>query len=249
MGRLQEKVAIITGGAAGIGRTTLGLFLDEGARVVFTDVDADRGREVEAELANDRAMFLAHDVTSEEQWREVVNTVVERFGGIDILFNNAGIYRIASLVDTTLSAWEQMLAINVTGTFLGLKHVLPEMARRKSGSVVNASSVAGTVGAPDHSAYGASKGAVRTLTKDAAAEYAQWNVRVNSIHPGYIRTAMSDYAAEQTKLSIEQLGRMYPLGRMGDPIEVARAVLFLASDEASFISGAELPIDGGFTAL
>ncbi|UNK47764.1 SDR family NAD(P)-dependent oxidoreductase [Arthrobacter sulfonylureivorans] len=249
MGRLQDKVAIITGGAAGIGLTTVRLFLEEGAVVVFTDVDAERGRSIEAELASDRAVFESHDVADEARWREIVGSAAQRFGGVDVLFNNAGIYRIASLAESTVAEWERMFAVNVTGSFLGLKHVLPEMARRGGGAVVNASSVAGIIGAPDHAAYGASKGAIRTLTKDAAAEYARWNVRVNSIHPGYIRTAMSDYASATTKLSVEELGRMYPLGRMGDPIEVARAVLFLASDEASFITGVELPIDGGFTAL
>jgi NAD(P)-dependent dehydrogenase (short-subunit alcohol dehydrogenase family) len=248
MGRVQEKVAIVTGGVGGIGLATVGLLLEEGATVVFTDVDAERGRSVEAELASERAVFVQHDVTSEEDWREVVRVAVQRFGGIDVLFNNAGVYRIAALADTTVGEWERVLAVNATGTFLGLKHVLPEMAGRGRGSVVNASSVAGTVGAPDHAAYGASKGAVRTLTKDAAAEYAGRGVRVNSIHPGYIRTAMSDYASETTRLSIDELGRMYPLGRMGEPIEVARTVLFLASDESSFITGAEIPIDGGFTA-
>jgi NAD(P)-dependent dehydrogenase (short-subunit alcohol dehydrogenase family) len=188
-------------------------------------------------------------VTSEAQWREVVAATLARFDRIDILFNNAGIYRISSLADTTVEAWEQMFAVNVTGSFLGLKHVLPVMVDHGGGSVVNASSVAGLVGAPEHAAYGASKGAVRTLTKDAAAEFAGRGVRVNSIHPGYNRTALSDSASEETRRSLEELGRMYPLGRMGDPIEVARAVLFLATDEASFITGAELPIDGGFTAL
>lgn len=249
MSRLQDKVAIITGGATGIGRVTVNLFLEEGATVIFTDVDVERGRAVETELASDRAVFLPHDVTSEDQWREVVSDAVARFGGVDILFNNAGIYQIASLEDTTVTDLERIFAVNVTGTFLGLKHVLPVMVRGGGGAVVNASSVAGTTGAPNHAAYGASKGAVRTLTKDAAAEYATHQVRVNSIHPGYIRTAMSDYASATTQLTIEELGRMYPLGRMGQPEEVARAVLFLSSDESSFITGVELPIDGGFTAL
>lgn len=248
MPRLQDKVAIITGGAAGIGWETVRLFVDEGARVVFTDIDEERGRRAEAELASENAVFYPQDVTDESGWERLVAAVVERFGGIDVLFNNAGIYRIAPLADTTVAEWDRLFSVNVTGVFLGLKHVLPVLAAQGGGSVVNASSVAGLVGAPNHAAYGATKGAVRILTKDAAIEYAP-HVRVNSIHPAYIRTAMSDYATATTDLSAEELGHMYPLGRLGEPIEVARTVLFLASDESSFITGAEIPVDGGFTAL
>lgn len=247
--RLKDKVAIVTGGAAGIGRATVELFLDEGAAVVFTDVDRTRGEALESELATDRVIFIPHDVRSESEWEHVVAKTVERFGRIDVLFNNAGIYRIASLAETTLETWEQVLSINVTGVFLGLKHVLPVLAAQRSGSVINSSSVAGLFGAPNHAAYGASKGAVRVLTKDAMAEYAAHNVRVNSIHPGYIKTAMSDYATATLNLAVEDLERLYPLGRLGDPTEVAKLVLFLASDDSSFITGAEIPIDGGFTAL
>lgn len=249
MARLTGKIAIVTGGAAGIGRASVELFLEEGASVVFTDVDRARGEQLESELGTDRAMFLPHDVTSESEWEWVVKRAVERFGRIDVLFNNAGIYRIASIAETSLETWDQVLAINATGVFLGLRHVLPVLAAQRSGSVINSSSVAGLYGAPNHAAYGASKGAVRILTKDAMAEYAAHNVRVNSIHPGYIKTAMSDYATETMSIAVVDLEHLYPLGRLGEPIEVAKLALFLASDDSSFITGAEIPIDGGFTAL
>lgn len=246
MKRLENKVAIITGGAAGIGLATTKRFILEGAKVVFTDVNDTEGTKVQKELWN-KAVFIKQNVASENDWIKVVQNTLDKFGKIDILFNNAGIYRIKPIIDISLDEWKQLLDININGVFLGMKHVLPKMASNNSGSVINASSIAGLIGSAGHVLYGASKGAVRIMSKDEAAEYATHNIRVNSIHPGYITTAMSDYASESLKLSKEELNKTYPLGRMGKPEEVANLVLFLASDEAAFITGTEIPIDGGFT--
>lgn len=248
MAQLDGKVAIISGGAAGIGLETTRLFLDQGAKVVFTDINAEAGKKVEADLNNQNALFIQQDVGNEADWERVVNTTVEKFGTIDILFNNAGIYIIGKIPELTVETWNKLMRINVLGVFLGLKHVLPIMAAHHHGSVINASSIAGIGGSAGHILYGASKGAVRTMTKDAAVEYAKENIRVNSIHPGYIKTGMADYASVSLGVAENDLGKLFPLGRLGERSEVAKAVLFLASDASSFITGVELPIDGGFLA-
>jgi len=245
--RLDGKVALITGGAAGIGRQTALKFAEEGAKVVITDINEDDGNKALEELkkVNDDALFLRHDVTKEEDWKSVVSEIVNEYGRLDILFNNAGIYIIKPIVETDVETWDKLMDINVKGVFLGMKHVLPEMEKNQSGSIINASSLAGLKGSANHVLYGASKGAVRVMTKDAAAEYAQKGIRINSIHPGYITTGMADYAEEATRASREELGSMFPMGRMGDPQEVTNLVLFLASDESSFSTAAEFVIDGG----
>lgn len=250
MKKLQDKVAIITGGAAGIGRETALLFAQEGANVVITDLNVEKGLQVvkEIEAFQGKAIFVKHDVSNEDDWIRVVGQSVDVFKKIDVLFNNAGIYIIKAIPEITLETWNKLMSINVTGVFLGLKHVLPIMEKNKQSSVINASSIAGLGGASGHLLYGASKGAVRTMTKDAAMEYASKNIRVNSIHPGYITTEMADYASEQTHRTPEELAEMFPLGRMGSPLEVAKMVLFLASDESAFSTGSEFIIDGGATA-
>lgn len=248
MSRLSEKVAIITGGASGIGKDTASQFAREGAKVVITDIDQEAGRQVEEELKEitDDVLFVQHDVSSEDEWKNVVSEATDAFGRIDVLFNNAGIYIIEDIPKIELETWNNLMDINVTGVFLGLKHVLPVMEENDNGgSVINASSVAGLAGTPGHLLYGASKGAVRQMTKDAAAEYASKGVRVNSIHPGYITTGMADYASEATQMSKEELDSTYPLGRMGEVEEVANLVTFLASDESTFSTAGEFVIDGG----
>jgi len=247
MARLEGKVALITGGAAGIGRETALKFAEEGAKVVIADINEDDGNKVVDEIkqVNGNALFLKHDVTSEDDWKSVVSEVVNKFNQIDILFNNAGIYIIKPIIETDVETWDKLMNINVKGVFLGMKHVLPEMEKNQSGSIINASSLAGLMGSANHVLYGASKGAVRVMTKDAAAEYSQKGIRINSIHPGYITTGMADYAEEATQSSKEELSSMFPLGRMGDPKEVTNLVLFLPSDESSFSTGAEFVIDGG----
>jgi Dehydrogenases with different specificities (related to short-chain alcohol dehydrogenases) len=250
MGRVEEKIAIVTGGAKGIGRATAELLAEEGARVAVTDVDTEVGREAAEAIrkAGGEAAFFEHDVASEADWERVVLEVQESFGAPDILVNNAGIYRITPIEEETVEDWRQLMDVNVTGVFLGMKHCTPLMREQGQGSVINVSSVAGLVGVSGHACYGASKGAVRTMTKDAAIELAEARVRVNSIHPAYIDTQMADYGAEVQGASREELEAMHPIGHMGEPDDVAYAVLYLASEESAFVTGAELVLDGGLTA-
>ncbi|WP_054025679.1 SDR family NAD(P)-dependent oxidoreductase [Bacillus sp. FJAT-28004] len=249
--RLQGKIALITGAGTGIGKTTALRFANEGAKVVVTDINLENVKKTAAEIqqSGGEAIALHHDVSNEDSWKQVVDASLSSYGQIDILFNNAGIYFIKPLAETTLDEFNRMMSINVTSVFLGMKHVMPLMAKKGSGSVINASSVAGLKGAAGHIAYGASKGAVRIMTKDAAVEYAPANVRVNSIHPAYINTAMGAYAVDKAKLPESELAQiMAPLGRFGTVEEVANLVVFLASDESSFSTGAEFILDGGATA-
>ncbi|MED4584560.1 glucose 1-dehydrogenase [Brevibacillus choshinensis] len=250
MARLEGKVAIITGGGTGIGKKTALRFAKEGAEVVVTDINLDSANQTVAEIkeAGGSALAIAHDVSKEEQWQQVVAQAVEQYEKVDILFNNAGIYIIKPLAELTLEEWNRLMSINVTGVFLGMKHVMPVMAKQQAGSVINASSIAGLIGAPGHVLYGASKGAVRIMTKDAAIEYAAKGVRVNSIHPGYIDTGMVTYASEATKHSKAELAQGVPTGRLGTVDDVSNMVLFLASDESAHVTGAEFVIDGGGTA-
>ncbi len=170
----------------------------------------------------------------------------DHFGGVDVLVNNAGIYVISPLVETTLEQWNKLFSINVTGVFLGAKHVVPYLAERGGGSIINLSSVAGLLGAAGHACYGASKGAVRILTKDLAAELGAQNIRVNSIHPTYVKTAMADYGAALAGKSLDELGRdMSELGRLAEPEDVANVIVFLAADESHYLTGAEFVVDGG----
>jgi NAD(P)-dependent dehydrogenase (short-subunit alcohol dehydrogenase family) len=243
-GRVHDKVAIVTGGAKGIGRATAELLAHEGARVLIADIDEVRGRAAARKIGR-RAEFIRHDVRVEDDWRSLVQNATKRFRRIDVLVNNAGIYLIKPLSKTSVDDLEAIFATNVRGVFLGMKHVAPMMARRKKGSIINISSMDGNVGSEGHSAYGGSKGAVRTMTKDAAVEYAKQGVRVNSIHPAYIRTAMARYGARIEGQTLKQLGKQFPIGHIGEPIDVAYGVLFLASDEARYVTGAELAIDGG----
>jgi len=243
-GRVQGKIAIVTGGGKGIGRTTAELLAREGARVIIADYDEKAGRAA-AKAIGRSATFMLHDVRLEEDWQKLVAAMRKKFKRIDILVNNAGIYLIKPLAETTVDDLEGILATNVRGVFLGIKHVAPVMLRQKQGAIVNISSMDGNVGAEGLAAYGASKGAVRTLTKDAALEYAARGVRVNSIHPAYIRTDMARYGAKKEGQSLKQIGQEFPMKRIGEPEDVAYGVLYLASDESRYVTGAELAIDGG----
>jgi NAD(P)-dependent dehydrogenase (short-subunit alcohol dehydrogenase family) len=243
-GRLDGKVALISGAARGMGECEARLFAREGAKVVLGDVLEEQGRQVAKEIGA-AATFVRLDVTLENDWQKAVEAAERTYGKLDILVNNAGIVRMAPLDETSLEAWNEVINVNQTGVFLGMKHAIPAMRRAGGGSIINISSVAGIVGLPGIPAYQASKGAVRLLTKNAAIQYAKDKIRVNSIHPGRIETPMTaNLSPERQQLVLS----MTPMGRDGKPEEVAYGVLYLASDEASFVTGAELVIDGGFTA-
>jgi NAD(P)-dependent dehydrogenase (short-subunit alcohol dehydrogenase family) len=250
MGRVSGKTALVTGGALGIGRAVARMLAKEGAQVAVTDINEEDGQDAVAQItdAGHEAALFEHDVASEDDWERVVAGVRETLGVPDVLVNNAGIYQIAPIEEITVEAWRELMDVNVTGVFLGMKHCTPLMREQGQGSVINLSSVAGLVGLAGHTCYGASKGAVRTMTKDAAIELAEAGVRVNSVHPAYIDTQMADYGAEAQGASKEELGAMHPIGHMGETDDVAYAVVYLASEESAFVTGTELVLDGGLTA-
>ena len=247
--RLEGKVALVTGAAAGIGAAVARRFAAEGASVALTDVRVEEGAALAETLAaaGHRTCFVPLDVTSEPQWEDAVTRAGETLGAPTVLVNNAGIYARRLIGETTAGELDRMLAVNVKGVFLGIKAVLPVMRAAGGGSIVNLSSVAGIIGSAYSSDYNASKGAVRILTKCAAVQYAKDNVRCNSVHPAPIDTDMGWEALPEGEIREQRL-REIPLARMGTPEEVANAVLFLASDEASYVTGSELVVDGGFTA-
>ena len=250
--RLQGKVAIVSGGAHGMGAVESRLFASEGAKVIIADIREDDGRQVEAEIneAGGESVFVHTDVTSEAAWANVVAEAVARFGRLDILVNNAGISSRAVPDDDSLEAWSRIMDINSTGVFLGTKHAVAQMRRNGGGSIVNISSIAGLVGMlSGHPAYNASKGSVRIFTKAMAVRYGRENIRVNSVHPGYMPPMMGNIPMEDVREGRRaMLEEHVPMAREGRQEEVANAVLFLASDDASYVTGAELVVDGGFTA-
>tara|TARA_B100000749_G_scaffold175995_1_gene135945 strand:- start:859 stop:1608 length:750 start_codon:yes stop_codon:yes gene_type:complete len=247
--RLENKVALISGGARGMGAVEAKLFAEEGAKVIIGDMLEEEGRKVEAEIneAGGECVFVLLDVSSEEAWQNAVNEAVSRYGKLDILVNNAGIYRAHNVEETTSDEWDQVMDINAKGVFLGTKHAIPAMRDAGGGSIVNISSVAGLVGSRATSAYNASKGAVRLLTKSTAIQYASDGIRANSVHPGTIETPMTEGFLADPSMRQDRMDRT-PIGRLGKPEDVAYGALFLASDEASFMTGSELVIDGGRTA-
>tara|TARA_B100000446_G_scaffold25238_1_gene20538 strand:+ start:99 stop:851 length:753 start_codon:yes stop_codon:yes gene_type:complete len=248
--RLEGKVALISGGARGQGAVEAKLFAREGAKVVFGDILDESGKQVEAEIheAGGEATYVHLDVTREDDWRTAVNTAIDRYGKLDILVNNAGILIRKGIEDTTEEDWDRIMGVNAKGAFLGTKHSIPAMRQAGGGSIVNISSTAGLVASPSGSAsYTASKGAVRLLTKSTAVQYAKEGIRCNSIHPGPIDTDMiQETLTDPAKLE-ERMQRL-PMGRVGTADEIAYGVLYLASEEASFVTGSELVIDGGTTA-
>ena len=250
MGRLDGKVALISGGARGMGAIEAKLFSQEGAQVVIGDVLEADGRKTEAEIneIGGECLFVNLDVTSETSWSLAVAATVARFGKLDILVNNAGIFRTEGVEETTSELWDQVLDINAKGVFLGTKEAIPELRKAGGGSIVNISSVAGLTGGVGSAAYRASKGAVRLFTKSTAIQYAKDSIRANSVHPGIIDTPMTapNLMADQERR--ERSAARHPLGRVGQPEDVAYGVLFLASEESSFMTGSELVIDGGLTA-
>ncbi len=247
--RLEGKVALISGGARGMGAEEAKLFAREGAKVVIGDILETEGKQTEAEVneVGGECLFVKLDVTSEAEWEAAVSATVARFGKLDILVNNAGIYRGNKVEDTTVQEWDQVMDINAKGVFLGTKVAIPEMRKAGGGSIVNISSVAGLVGNPFISAYTASKGAVRLLTKSTAVQYAKEGIRANSIHPGVIETPMTEDVVNDPNFKEFRLAAN-PISRLGQPADIAYGALYLASDEASFVTGSELVIDGGWTA-
>jgi NAD(P)-dependent dehydrogenase (short-subunit alcohol dehydrogenase family) len=245
--RLDGKVALISGGARGMGACEARLFAREGARVVIGDFREGDGRAVQAEIG-DHALFVELDVTSEGDWQRAVAAAEQRFGKLDVLVNNAGVGAAGRLEDTTLAEWNRVMDINSTGVFLGTKTVITAMRRAGGGSIVNISSQLGLVGMDDSSPqYQASKGAVRLLTKLTAVQYAKERIRANSVHPGPIVTPMTEARRADPAVYQRMVSRI-PLGRYGESEDVAYGVLYLASDESSFVTGSELVIDGGWTA-
>jgi 3alpha(or 20beta)-hydroxysteroid dehydrogenase len=245
--RLDGKVALITGGARGQGAAEARLFAALGASVVIGDVLSAEGELVAKELG-DAAVFVALDVTSETAWAQAVATTIEQFGRLDVLVNNAGIALFLPLMQTSLEDYRRVIDINQTGVFLGMKAVVPAMADTGNGSIINISSIEGLVGTPGLIAYGASKFAVRGMTKIAALELATSGIRVNSVHPGAIDTPMLKDPVLEALGAVDALLANTAMGRVGQSEEVARLAAFLASDASSYCTGSEFVIDGGFTA-
>jgi cyclopentanol dehydrogenase len=255
MARLEGKVALISGGARGQGAVEARLFANEGAKVAIGDILDEEGKKVEAEIneSGGECIYVRLDVTNEEDWLHAVESTVARFGKLDVLVNNAGItgargpdgQRI-SIENLTEDQWDSVMDVNAKGVFLGTRYAIPEMRKAGGGSIINISSIAGLVGGSG-AAYGASKGAVRIFTKSTAIQYANEGIRANSVHPGVIETPMTanflaDEAGRRANIA------RHPIGRLGVPEDVAYGVLYLATDESSFVTGSELVIDGGLTA-
>lgn len=258
MSRVDGKIAIITGGASGIGAASARLLANEGATVIVTDVNDEDGKLVSDDISSSggRAKYIHQDVTQESEWEDLYRDVVQDFGRVDVLVNCAGIGVLCPPEEETLEGWRQLIAVNLDAVMLGTKHALRTMKRHSpatQGSIINMSSIEGFVGEPNLGAYNASKGAVRMYTKSVALHCAnnKLNIRVNSVHPGYIPTPMVENAAIATGdpegLLADVIAR-HPIGHLGEPEDVAYGVVYLASDEAKFMTGSELVIDGGYTA-
>lgn len=252
--RLHGKVALVTGGAAGIGRATCALFAGQGATVIVGDIDAAGGREtvelVRAE--NGFAEYRELDVAQDGSWQRVIDASVAQHGTLDVVVNNAGLPCRRTLPDSSLTEWQSLMAVNAGGTFLGLKHGARALGETGGGAIVNVCSAAALIGVPGMITYSASKGAIRAMSRVVAMEYASAGVRVNTVFPSSVRTAMVESDARDTGVTVPQFLEMSaalsPLGRIAQPSDVAQALLFLAGDESSFVTGAELVIDGGATA-
>ena len=254
--RLEGKVALISGAASGVAGELMGfggaaarMFCREGARVILGDINTEGGERTAAQIraAGGDAQFVKLDVTQEADWADAVAAAVGAYGRLDILVNNAGTGARYTVEETSEAAWDGQMDVHAKGAFLGTKHAVPELLKAGGGAIVNISSIYGIVGSPTSTAYHAAKGAVRLLTKSAAIQYAGDNIRVNSIHPGYCHTPLTD-GSYQNERHFAWINERIPVGRVGNADDIAYGIVFLASDEASFITGAELVIDGGTTA-
>ena len=249
--RLDGKVAFISGGARGMGATEAKLFASEGAAVVFGDVLEKEGQRTEAEIIDSggKGIFIHLDVASEKSWEKAISTTIDKFGKLNILVNNAGVSGRALIEDTSVDEWDRIMDVNAKGTFLGTKAALPELKKADGASIINISSQLGIVGSDlgVSAAYQASKGAVRLLTKATALEYASEGIRCNSVHPAPVNTELTAVSRENPEVFAKTRSNI-PLGRFAEPMEIAKAVLYLASDESSFMTGSELVVDCGWTA-
>src|ERR1700733_15297928 len=246
MGRLDGKVALITGGARGMGKSHVRHFVAEGARVVFGDVLDDKGRYVADGLGEQSCRYVHHDVTSEEDWAAAVATATEAFGRLDVMVKNAGVLRFASMTDMSLAEFRQILNVNAVGCWLGMKSVIEPMKAAGGGSIVNISSIEGFTGAAGLSAHSASKFAVPGMNKAAAQELGQFGIRVNSVHPGGVLTRMTlEQAGTYDHVDGAAFIESLPIPRFAEPVEISRLVAFLASDDSSYSTGSEFVADGG----
>lgn len=256
MGRVDSKVALITGGASGLGRASAHMLAREGARVAVTDINEAGARAV-AEAIGGQAVALPHDVTREDQWRRAVEAVMDTFGALHVLVNNAGIATMGSIEDESFEAWKHIHSLDLDSVFLGCKLALPAMVHstdETAGSIINISSIAGIIASHSHIGYNSAKAAVRHMTKSVALHCAHqgYNIRANSVHPAFVDTPILDPLAPLLggrEAVLDKLGRQIPLGRVGEADDVAYAVLYLASDESRFMTGSELVLDGGISAM
>ena len=255
--RLAGKVALITGAAAGVEGQLMGfggaaarLFAREGARVVLTDIKEEMGFKTAEQIraSGGEALFVRHDVTSEEEWQEVIQTTIATFGRLNVLVNNAGTGARFTVEETTVEVWDGQMDVHAKGVFLGTKYAIPEMRKVGGGSIINVSSIYGLVGSRSSTAYHAAKGAIRIFTKAAAIQYAKEHIRVNSVHPGYCETPLTIGGYDSDPQRREWSLAKTPLGRLGTADDIAYGMLYLASDESAYVTGAELVIDGGTTA-
>ena len=255
--RLEGKVALITGAAAGVDGDLMGfggasarLFAQEGAKVVLTDIKEEMGQKTAAQIneLGGEVIFLPLDVTNEQGWIDVIAAAVSKYGKLDVLVNNAGTGARTTVEETTVETWDGQMDVHAKGTFLGTKYAIPEMRKVGGGSIINVSSIYGLIGSPTSTAYHAAKGAIRLFSKSAAVQYAKENIRVNSVHPGYAHTPLTDPGYSHEVGRAEWCLERIPIGRLGNAYDIAYGILYLASDESSFVTGAELVIDGGTTA-
>ena len=254
--RLEGKVALITGAAAGVEEELMGfggaaarLFAREGAKVVLTDILVEQGERSAAEIRElgGEAIFVKLDVTSDEDWKNAIQATLDAYGRLDVMVNNAGTSGPATVEDTTIEVWDGQMDVHAKGVFLGTKYAIPEMRKVGGGSIINTSSIYGLVGSVGSTAYHAAKGAIRIFTKATAIQYASDGIRVNSVHPGFMRTPLTQRRFDDPEREAELLARI-PMNRIGNADEIAYGILYLASDESSFVTGSELVIDGGVTA-
>lgn len=256
MGRVSDKVALVTGAAQGLGAAIAAMLANEGANVVLTDINIEGARK-QAHAINSRrtdsAIAIEHDVTDAEQWLQIVNDTRETYGGLHILVNNAGIGSIGSIEEESFEKWKRVHAVDLDSVFLGCKTAIPLMAESGGGSIINVSSISGIIAGHNLAAYNSAKAAVRHLSKSVALHCARArnNIRSNSVHPAFVDTPILDgmSGSENREETLRKLGRQVPIGRVADPDDVAYAVLYLASDESGFVTGSEIKIDGGISAM